>query len=47
MCSSDLERLAADGSEVVASTPETYGEFIRAESVKWAQVAKTAGLVPE
>ncbi len=41
------ERLAADGSEVVASTPETYGEFIRAESVKWAQVAKTAGLVPE
>ncbi len=41
------ERFGADGSEVVANTPEAFAEFIRAESVKWAQVAKTAGLVPE
>jgi tripartite-type tricarboxylate transporter receptor subunit TctC len=41
------ERFAADGSTVVASAPEAFAEFIRVESVKWAQVAKTAGLQPE
>lgn len=42
-----MERLAADGSQVVANTPEAFGQFIRAESEKWAKVAKTAGLQPE
>lgn len=42
-----LERLSADGSQVVANSPEVFGQFIRAESEKWAKVAKTAGLQPE
>lgn len=42
-----VERLAADGSDVVASTPEAFAAFIKAESAKWAAVAKTAGLQPE
>ena len=40
-------RLAGDGAEVVAGTPEEFGAFIRAETVKWAKVAKAAGIVPE
>ncbi len=40
-------RFGADGSEVVAGTPEAFGEFIKTESAKWATVAKTAGLRPE
>ena len=42
-----VERLASDGSQVVANTPEAFGELIAAESVKWATVAKRAGLTPE
>jgi tripartite-type tricarboxylate transporter receptor subunit TctC len=40
-------RLAGDGAEVVAGTPEEFGAFIKAETVKWAKVAKAAGIVPE
>ena len=42
-----LTRLANDGAEVVASTPEEFGAFIRAETAKWAKVAKAAGIKPE
>lgn len=42
-----VERLGADGSEVVAGTPEAFGELIKSEMGKWATVAKTAGLQPE
>lgn len=42
-----VARLSADGSQVVANAPEAFGEFIKAESAKWAKVAKTAGLQPE
>jgi tripartite-type tricarboxylate transporter receptor subunit TctC len=42
-----LEKMAADGNEIVASTPEEFAAFLRAETVKWAQVAKTAGIKPE
>ncbi len=42
-----MERLAADGSEVVAGTPEAFAELIKTESVKWAKVAQTAGIRPE
>ncbi|MBI2296372.1 MAG: tripartite tricarboxylate transporter substrate binding protein [Betaproteobacteria bacterium] len=38
------ERLAKDGGEPVASSPEDFGAFIRAETVKWAKVAKSAGI---
>ncbi len=41
------ERLAADGSEAVGSTPEEFVAFIKAETVKWAAVAKAAGIPPE
>jgi tripartite-type tricarboxylate transporter receptor subunit TctC len=41
------ERLAADGAEPVGSSPEEFAAFIRAEIVKWAKVAKAAGIQPE
>jgi len=40
-------RLASDGAEVVASTPEEFDAYLRAETEKWARVAKAAGIKPE
>jgi tripartite-type tricarboxylate transporter receptor subunit TctC len=40
-------RLAGDGAEVVAGTPEEFGAWIKAETEKWARVAKAAGIKPE
>jgi tripartite-type tricarboxylate transporter receptor subunit TctC len=42
-----VKRLANDGAEVIAGTPEEFGAFIRAETIKWAKVAKAAGIKPE
>ena len=41
------ERFAKDGTEIVASTPEEFDAYIRAEAVKWAKVVKRAGIKPE
>ena len=41
------ERLAKDGAEAVGSSPEQFSAYIRAETVKWAKVLKSAGIVPE
>ena len=41
------DRFAKDGGYVVASTPEEFGAFMRAETVKWAKVVKAAGIKPE
>ena len=41
------ERLATIAAEVVASSPEAFSAFIKAETVKWAKVAKVAGIEPE
>jgi tripartite-type tricarboxylate transporter receptor subunit TctC len=41
------ERLAAETAEVVASTPDEFAAFIRRETMKWAKVAKAAGIQPE
>ncbi|MGZ8265925.1 MAG: tripartite tricarboxylate transporter substrate binding protein [Burkholderiales bacterium] len=41
------QHFSNEGSEVVASTPEEFGEFLKAEVIKWAKVAKAAGLHPE
>jgi tripartite-type tricarboxylate transporter receptor subunit TctC len=41
------ERFAGEGAEVVASTPAEFSAFIKAETVKWAQVVKAAGITPE
>ena len=37
------ERLAASGFEVLVSTPEEYGEFVRSEVERWAKVVKASG----
>lgn len=37
------QRLAADGSESVGSSPEEFGRFIRDEIAKWGKAVKAAG----
>jgi tripartite-type tricarboxylate transporter receptor subunit TctC len=41
------EKLAVDGAEIVASTPQEFNTFLRAETVKWAAVVKAAGIQQE
>jgi tripartite-type tricarboxylate transporter receptor subunit TctC len=41
------QTLLADGAEPVGGSPDEYAALIRAEIVKWARVAKTAGIEPE
>ena len=43
-----LARISQQGSaQIVGGTPEQFGEFIRAEGVKWSRVVKEAGIKPE
>jgi tripartite-type tricarboxylate transporter receptor subunit TctC len=37
------DRLAAGGFEIVTSTPEQYGEFVRAEVERWGKAVKLSG----
>jgi tripartite-type tricarboxylate transporter receptor subunit TctC len=41
------DRLMEAYAEVVGSSPEEFAAFIRAETAKWAKVAKVAGIKPE
>jgi tripartite-type tricarboxylate transporter receptor subunit TctC len=41
------ERVALHGFEPETSTPEAFGEYIRAEVAKWAKVVKAAGIRSE
>jgi tripartite-type tricarboxylate transporter receptor subunit TctC len=41
------ERLTKDGADVVASSPEEFGAYIRSETVKWGKVLQDAGIQPE
>ena len=41
------EKLAVDGAEIVASSPEEFSLFLRNETVKWAAVVKAAGIAQE
>lgn len=41
------ERFAGDGADPVGNTPEEFGRYIRDETVKWARVARAAGIKPE
>ncbi len=40
-------RLAVEGTEVVAGTPDEFAHFLRAEVVKWGKVVKGAGISAE
>ena len=40
------ERLAADGAEIVASTPEEFAVYLEREIPKWAKVVKASGIPP-
>ena len=39
-----VQRLTADGSEIVGSTPEQFGAHIRSEIAKWNKLVKEANL---
>jgi tripartite-type tricarboxylate transporter receptor subunit TctC len=41
------DRLTADSAQIVGSTPEALAAFLRAETLKWAKVAKRAGIEPQ
>jgi tripartite-type tricarboxylate transporter receptor subunit TctC len=41
------EKLKKMGADVVATTPEQFGQFITAESQKWAKVIQQAGIKPQ
>ena len=41
------DRLIADGTDPVGSSPEEFARYLREETVKWAKVAKDAGIKPE
>ena len=41
------ERLGALGFELIGSTPEYYGTYIKTEIKKWAKVVKASGAKPE
>jgi hypothetical protein len=42
-----VAKLNNDGAEAIAGTPEEFGAFLRAETLKWAKLAKAAGIKPE
>ncbi len=41
------ERLSGDGADPVGNTPEDFARFIRAETEKWAKIAREAGIKPQ
>jgi tripartite-type tricarboxylate transporter receptor subunit TctC len=38
------EKLVAQGSEIVASTPQQFRDFIKTDISRWAKVVKAAGM---
>ena len=41
------QRLVVEGMDVVASTPDEFGKYLRSETEKWAKVIKAAGIQPQ
>jgi len=41
------KRLESEGARFIRKTPEEFGQFVKAETVKWAKVLKDAGIQPE
>jgi len=39
--------LISTGSEPVGNPPDVWGKLVEAEIIKWAKVAKAAGINPE
>jgi len=42
-----IKQLAGEGADIVGSTPETFGVYIKSETEKWARVIKSAGIKPQ
>jgi tripartite-type tricarboxylate transporter receptor subunit TctC len=42
-----IERFAADGTEIVASSPEQFGALIKTELARLAKVVRNSGIKPE
>ena len=40
-------RIAADGGEVVGSTPEEFSVVLKRDLVKWTRVVKESGARPD
>jgi tripartite-type tricarboxylate transporter receptor subunit TctC len=41
------QRLAADGTDPVGSSPDEFARYIKSELTKWGKVAQAAGIKPE
>jgi len=41
------ERLGAQGAELVGSTPEEFGAYLKSEQEKWGKVIRQAGIKPQ
>jgi tripartite-type tricarboxylate transporter receptor subunit TctC len=41
------QRLRDEGSEIRTMTPAEFGQFMRAENVRWVKVVKDAGITPQ
>jgi len=41
------EKLIAQATDPVGSTPDEFAAFMKAESMKWARVIKSANVKPE
>ncbi|MES2564298.1 MAG: tripartite tricarboxylate transporter substrate binding protein [Pseudomonadota bacterium] len=41
------DRMASEGAEFIADTPEQFTSFLRSEIVKWGQAVKASGAKPE
>ena len=39
-----IKQLSGEGADIVASTPEEFGAYIKSETEKWARVIKAAGI---
>ena len=43
----DRESFAKQGADPAGGTPDDYEAFMRAESARWREVVKQAGIKPE
>jgi tripartite-type tricarboxylate transporter receptor subunit TctC len=41
------DRLVVLGAEIVASTPQEFGAFLKADIAKWGRLVKDAGIKVE